>query len=102
MQAAPDAGTGKPARDSFTSGAGGYAQSYPQTAGYPTETTGYGQTTGYRQEPGYDTGYVDPAVSATPGYSSTEYASTGTGTPVPVDEDYPGAAGRPGFPGGSR
>ena len=31
----------------------------------------------------------DPAVqSATPGYSSTEYASTGTGTPVVVEEDY--------------
>jgi len=36
-------------------------------------------------------GYADPAIDQAPGYSATtEYASTGTGTPVVVDEEYPG------------
>jgi uncharacterized protein YjbJ (UPF0337 family) len=36
-------------------------------------------------------GYADPAIDPAPGYSATtEYASTGTGTPVVVDEEYPG------------
>ena len=77
-----NAGSNKPASDSFVSGTDtGYATG----AGYQT-----GYTTGTTTGTGYETGYVDPAVpSGTPGYpSSTEYAATGTGTPVPVAEDY--------------
>jgi hypothetical protein len=85
---ADDAGSnesGKPASDSFVSSA-------PDT-GYST-----GYTTG--------TGYVDPATTGT-GHTtttSTEYAATGTGTPVPVEEDYlldDPATGRQ-YPGGTR
>ena len=82
-----DENAGKPATDSFYSG-GDTGYSTGTSTGYTTgTTTGYtGATTGT----GYETGYVDPAVqSTTPGYpTSTEYASTGTGTPVPVQEDY--------------
>jgi len=77
-----DENAGKPASDSFSSRT-------PSTA-YGTTGTGYdtGYTTGTTTT-GYQTGYVDPAVPSTPGYpSSTEYASTGTGTPVVVEEDY--------------
>ena len=62
----------KPATDSFVSNPGTYDSGYTgTTTGYPT-----GTTTG---------GYVDPAVGTT-GYAAntTEYASTGTGTPVVV------------------
>jgi hypothetical protein len=70
-----DAGNDKPGSDSFVSSTGtGY-----QTLG----TEQYATDAGYA---GTDAGYVDPAV---PGYSaSTEYAATGTGTPVVVEEDY--------------
>ena len=80
-----NAGANKPASDSFVSGT---------DTGYSTGTsTGYSAGTGYAAGTttgaGYETGYVDPAVQqSTPGYSSTEYASTGTGTPVVVEEDY--------------
>jgi hypothetical protein len=68
-----NAGTDKPVGDSFVS----------------RTDTGYTAATGYPTTTGYEAGYVDPAVpTGTPGYSSTEYASTGTGTPVPVEEDY--------------
>ena len=40
-------------------------------------------------DPAYRPGYADPAVDPAPGYlTSTEYASTGTGTPVVVEEEY--------------
>jgi len=77
-KADPYAGSNKPASDSFVS--------RPDT-GYSTGT-GYG--TGYTDPALSGTGYTDPdpALSGT-GYStSTEYASTGTGTPVVVEEDY--------------
>ncbi len=78
-----NAGTSKPASDSFVSGTD---TGYSTGAGYQT---GAGYTAGTATGAGYETGYVDPAVQSTPGYpSSTEYASTGTGTPVPVAEDY--------------
>jgi hypothetical protein len=74
---ADDSGTSsKPDTDAFVS-------STPDT-GYTTDT-GYAAGTGYAT----GTGYTEP----TTGYStttSTEYASTGTGTPLVVDEDYPG------------
>jgi len=90
-----DSNAGKPTSDSFVS-------STPDT-GYRTgTTTGTGYETG-------STGYADPAVDDL-GYAqgtsgSTEYAATGTGTPVVVDEDYvlenpPAAA--PDYPGGTR
>jgi hypothetical protein len=70
-----DENAGKPASDSFYSGT---------DTGYST-----GYTTGTTTGTGYQTGYVDPAVQSTSGYpTSTEYAATGTGTPVPVEEDY--------------
>jgi hypothetical protein len=79
-----DENAGKPASDSFYSGTDtGYSTGY-------TTGTSTGYTTGTTTGTGYETGYVDPAVqSTTPGYpTSTEYAATGTGTPVPVEEDY--------------
>jgi len=49
-----------------------------------------GRLAGYTDPAVSGTGYTDPALSGTgTGYStSTEYASTGTGTPVVVEEDY--------------
>ena len=72
-KADPAAGTEKPASDSFVSRS---------------------PDTGYSTGSAYDTGYADPVVDPDPalggtGYTtSTEYASTGTGTPVVVEEDY--------------
>ncbi len=61
--------------------------------GYTGTTTGYTTgTTGYTGQ----TGYVDPAVGTT----TTEYASTGTGTPLVVEEDY--AQTTRDYPGGTR
>jgi hypothetical protein len=74
-------GSGKPASDSFVSS---------------TPDTGY--STGYTT--GTGTGYVDPASTAGYTTTGTEYAATGTGTPVPMDEDYP-VTGRE-YPGGTR
>ncbi|MGW4943239.1 hypothetical protein ACWEOZ_16830 [Actinoplanes sp. NPDC004185] len=87
----------KPASDSFVSNPGTYDTGYTTgTTGYTTGTTGYttGTTTG---------GYVDPAVGTTTGYpaASTEYASTGTGTPVVVEEEYVTETTRD-YPGGTR
>jgi len=40
-------------------------------------------------DPAYRPGYADPAIDPAPSYlTSTEYASTGTGTPVVVEEEY--------------
>jgi hypothetical protein len=61
-----DAGESKPASDSFVSSTPSYS---PEPA-YPAT----GTTTGYAAESGYQ--------------SSTEYASTGTGTPVVVEEEF--------------
>jgi uncharacterized protein YjbJ (UPF0337 family) len=61
-KADPDAGETKPASDSFVS----TSPSYTPEPAYPA--------TGYTAEPGYA--------------SSTEYASTGTGTPVVVEEEF--------------
>lgn len=61
------AGGGKPTSDSFVSARGG------------------GQTTGDRFDVG-TAGYGDPPIGGTT--ASTEYAATGTGTPVAVEEEY--------------
>jgi VIT1/CCC1 family predicted Fe2+/Mn2+ transporter len=68
----------KPASDSFVSA--------PES--YDTGSTGYAA------------GYVDPAVGTTTGYpaATTEYASTGTGTPLVVEEEYTTRE----YPGGTR
>lgn len=60
-----DAGVDKPAGDAFVSGTpSSYAPTYTPEPAYPA------------------TGYVEPGYA-----SSTEYASTGTGTPVVVEEE---------------
>jgi VIT1/CCC1 family predicted Fe2+/Mn2+ transporter len=86
---ADDLTSDKPASDSFVSNPGTYDTGYttPATTGYTTGTTGY----------------VDPAVTTTSGYpaATTEYASTGTGTPVVVEEDYVTGTTRD-YPGGTR
>lgn len=66
-----DAGADKPAGDAFVSGTpSSYAPTYTPEPAYPA------------------TGYVEPGY-VEPGYaSSTEYASTGTGTPVVVEEEF--------------
>jgi hypothetical protein len=71
----------KPASDSFVSNPGTYDPGY--TAAPTGYATGYADTTG---------GY--PAAT-------TEYASTGTGTPVVVEEDYVTGTTRD-YPGGTR
>lgn len=71
-KADPDAGSAKPSSDSFSSNTPSTGSGYaaPATSSYADPAT---------------TGYSDP----TTGYaSSTEYSSTGTGTPVVVDEEY--------------
>jgi hypothetical protein len=88
---APSGGSAKPASDSFVSDQGRYDTGYTTgtSSGYTTGTSG---------------GYVDPAVGTTAGYptASTEYASTGTGTPLVVEEEYvPGTTTRDN-PGGTR
>ena len=102
---------GKPQSDSFYSGTGtstSYGTGYDTTAGaaydsgYAAGTTGTGYTTGTTAGAGYaagttGTGYVDPSVENTGYTTGTEYASTGTGTPVVVEEEYPG-----GTTGGTR
>jgi hypothetical protein len=76
-KADPNAGGGKPAGDSFAS-----------TGDVPSTGNGYAPTPEYTPVPAVYTepAYTDPAL-AEPGYStSTEYAATGTGTPVVVDD----------------
>jgi hypothetical protein len=81
----------KPASDSFVSSPGSYDTG---TSGYDTGSTGYAAGT---------TGYVDPATTTTgyPAAATTEYASTGTGTPVVVEEEYVAEPTRD-YPGGTR
>jgi hypothetical protein len=73
-KADPDAG--KPTNDSFVSGTPDTG--YTPGTGY-TPDTAYAGSTGYAADVAYETG--------TP-VSTTEYASTGTGTPVVVEEEY--------------
>ncbi|MEU4241833.1 hypothetical protein [Actinoplanes sp. NPDC026619] len=70
-KADPDAGAGKPAGDTFTSTGAGY-----------TPAPDYGAPGGFA-----DPAYADPALND-PYPASTDYASTGTGTPVVVTEEY--------------
>jgi hypothetical protein len=97
----------KPADDAFVSGEP--LTSYP-TADYPSSAVEPGYTTG-GVEPGYATGAPEAgyttgaaetrfaAGTSEPGYptSSTEYAATGTGTPVALPDEDPGLGyeGRP-------
>jgi len=92
----------KPSSDSFVSdrdsygtpATGDYGTGTGATGGYATGTTGYPTgTTG-------TSGYADPAVDGPTGYpaATTEYASTGTGTPLVVEEDYTTGD----YPGGTR
>jgi hypothetical protein len=82
------AGTDKPRNDAFSSGTG-TSQYATGTTGYDTATPGYG-TTGYETTtPGYETTTPGYPATTTGGYATTsEYAATGTGTPVVVEEAY--------------
>ena len=112
-----DSNAGKPATDSFVSSTPdtGYTTGYTgTTTGYPDTTTGTttgltgATTTGGAYDTG-STGYAEPVVD-NPTYTqgapvSTEYASTGTGTPVVVDEEYVlenPSESRTDYPGGTR
>jgi hypothetical protein len=66
-----DSNAGKPSSDSFVSGTG-------YSTGDRYGTAGYGDTALPGAGAGYQTGTT----------SSTEYAATGTGTPVVVEEEY--------------
>jgi hypothetical protein len=80
----------KPASDTFVSSPGSYDTG---TTGYDTGSTGYAAGT---------TGYADPATTTGyPAAATTEYASTGTGTPVVVEEEYVAEPTRD-YPGGTR
>ena len=98
-----DPNAGKPGNDAFVSGTGA-PSGYPaaSTSGYTTGTTAYpdeSPTAVFADTPTADypstgtpnAGY--PAAGTTPGTaggygSGTEYASTGTGEPIVVDEEY--------------
>jgi hypothetical protein len=97
-KAAGPAGDGKPASDSFVSGR---TTDYPAPTGYPAATgtpaaSGYPATSGTPAASGYPATTGTPAASeypatagtpATTGYpAGTEYAATGTGRPLVVDE----------------
>jgi hypothetical protein len=71
---------GKPRTDAFVSDIPRLdpEPSYP-TAGYPDSAA----------EPGYPDSAAEPGYPAGTPVTTTEYASTGTGTPVPVAEPYP-------------
>jgi hypothetical protein len=74
-----DSNAGKPSSDSFVSGTGYSGDRYRTETGYgDTALTGTGA--------GYQTGASDYLSTGTT--SSTEYAATGTGTPVVVEEEY--------------
>jgi hypothetical protein len=91
-----NAGEGKPSTDSFVSGQTGTAYgetgtAYGQTGtAYGQTGTAYGQTgAGYGQT-GTGTGYAATPPTTEPYGTATtsEYAATGTGTPVVVEETY--------------
>jgi uncharacterized protein YjbJ (UPF0337 family) len=75
-----DSNAGKPSNDSFVSGTG-----YSASDRYGTGA-GYGNTSLTGTGAGYQTGASDYLSTGTT--SSTEYAATGTGTPVVVEEEY--------------
>ena len=75
-----DSNAGKPSNDSFVSGTG-----YSASDRYGTGA-GYGDTALTGTGAGYQTGASDYLSTGTT--SSTEYAATGTGTPVVVEEEY--------------
>jgi hypothetical protein len=96
-----DAGRGKPASDSYVSG-------MPQTdtvdrIGGPTAEPAYPPVT--PETPG-TTGAATTGTTGTTGLTgtavTTEYASTGTGTPVVVEEEYVLDPPSTGYPGGTR
>ena len=85
----------KPAGDSFVSGdtyVSGTPYATGNAGGYPAEEAGYAAG-GAAYPPGTtdNTAYLpsidEPTVTTGAAGSSTEYASTGTGQPYPVDED---------------
>jgi hypothetical protein len=77
-------GTSKPSSDSFVSGSsGGYATG----GGYRTGAAGYADQAGFGGGSNYPTGPAGTGYGAA-GTTGTEYAATGTGTPVVVEEEY--------------
>jgi hypothetical protein len=73
-----DSQAGKPSTDSFSSTSGAGFTNPPATPAEPVYTPGTSTGAGYPA--------TDYPATGTP--VSTEYASTGTGTPVVVEEDY--------------
>jgi hypothetical protein len=80
-----DPQAGKPSSDSFSSGG-------TTGAGYSAPSATQGYVAPAVANPGYVPASSEPGYPAETGYStgtvSTEYASTGTGTPVVVEEEY--------------
>jgi hypothetical protein len=88
-----DAQAGKPSTDSFSSGTAGTprtAVSTPDPGYYPPVTTP--PVADYATTTGAGAGYESVDYPTT---TSTEYASTGTGRPVVVAEEYPVAGQEP-------
>ena len=97
--------SGKPASDSFVSGDGYAAGGAPGVSGsdYPTDGVGgdyptdgvrgdYPPALGSADNAGYALGRAsgidEPTVAVGSAGNATEYASTGTGRPVPVEEEH--------------
>lgn len=89
--------SGKPANDSFVSG-GGYPAADVSGGGYPAgdyPTGGVSGTAGHPSGSPDETGYApgraagidEPTMLTRTSGNTTEYASTGTGRPYPVDDE---------------
>ncbi len=101
-QADPNAGV-KPAGDTYSTD---YSRATSQVTPTPAPTADYATTTGAGAaytgvestgagypaagiDPGYPTTTTEPGYPAAGRPSVTEYTATGTGTPVPVEDEYP-------------
>jgi hypothetical protein len=79
-----DSNAGKPSSDSFVSGTGYSASDRYGTGAAYGDTALTGTGAGYQTSPTGSADYLSSGGTS----SSTEYAATGTGTPVVVEEEY--------------